>query len=422
MGCAHITGDRKGVYGIMYEARKGAVTLHITDADGRPARNAKLHIEQTDHDFLFGCGAFDMLSLSENGEGDPFYEERAREWIDLFNYGTLSFYWGRYEPVEGKIEYHSRRNAANYLNKNGKKIKGHPLCWQTECAEWLLNYDNKTILSKQLERINRDVTAFADVIDYWDVINETVIMPVYDRYDNPVTRICKEYGRVNLVKEVLEAAKAADPDAVLLINDFDYSDRYAEVISDCLDAGAPIDAIGIQTHQHQGYWGRERLSEIISRFERFGLPIHFTENTFVSGHLMPPDIIDLNDYQPAEWPTTPEGEARQSRDLEDMLRFVFDHPLVEAFTTWDFTDGAWLGAPSGVVRKDNTKKPSYEMLKRLIHEEWHTAKDVQCDENGDIRFEGFLGTYAVTSEGSNAQFHFGKKDREGTITICLSKE
>ena len=36
----------------------------------------------------------------------------------------------------------------------------------------------------------------------WDVINEVVIMPEFDKYDNAVTRICKEYGRLNLVKEV----------------------------------------------------------------------------------------------------------------------------------------------------------------------------------------------------------------------------
>ena len=401
----------------MYEARKGTVNLHLTGANGEPLRNARMHIEQTDHDFLFGCGAFDMLRAAGDGKDDPFYQERAKEWTDLFNFGTLSFYWGEYEPVEGHPDYENRMNAARYLKEHGKHIKGHPLCWHTACVDWLMKYDNKTILSKQLDRISRDVTAFKDVIDYWDVINEVVIMPVYDRYDNAITRICKEYGRVNLVKMVFEAARAAKPDAVLLINDFDLSEKYAQLISDLLDAGVPIGAIGLQTHQHQGYWGREYFEKVLHRYEKFGLPIHFTENTFVSGHLMPPEIIDLNDYQPPVWPTTPEGEERQKRDLEDLIRFVFDHPLVEAFTTWDFTDGAWLGAPSGVIRNDNTKKPSYEMLMHLIHEEWHTSKDVMSDENGNIPFEGFLGTYSVTAEGCGAQFHLGKEDRNGAIEV-----
>ena len=115
-----------------------------------------------------------------------------------------------------------------------------------------MDYDNKTILQKQLDRIHREVTAFRGVIDMWDVINEVVIMPVYDRYDNAITRICKDLGRVRLVKEVFEAAKAANSDAVLLINDFNLSESYRILIDGCLNAGVPISAIGIQTHQHQG--------------------------------------------------------------------------------------------------------------------------------------------------------------------------
>ena len=51
--------------------------------------------------------------------------------------------------------------------------------------------------------------------------------------------------------------------------------------------------------------GLEKLGVILKRFEKFGLPLHFTENTLVSGHIMPPDIVDLNDYQIPEWHTAP---------------------------------------------------------------------------------------------------------------------
>ena len=48
-------------------------------------------------------------------------------------------------------------------------------------------------------------------------------------------------------------------------------------------AGVRIDVIGIQSHMHQGYWGREKTLAVLERFERFHLPIHFTENTLLSG-------------------------------------------------------------------------------------------------------------------------------------------
>lgn len=390
------------------EHRKARAVLRVRDADGHPAANAKLRLEQLEHDFGFGCGAFDAIPYANEKKGDPFYRDRMEKWLKLFNYGTMSFYWGRYEPREGAPEFESRMNASRFLVEHGKRVKGHPLCWHTVCADWLMQYDDKTILDKQLERIHRDVAAFAGVIDIWDVINEVVIMPEFDRYDNAVTRICRRYGRVQLVKEVFDAAKAANPGALLLINDFNLSDRYTALIRDCLDAGAPIGAIGLQTHQHQGYMGAEKLGEILRRFEGFGLPLHFTENTLVSGHLMPGHIVDLNDYVIPEWPTTPEGEARQAREWEEMLRILFGHPRVDAVTGWDFTDGAWLGAPSGLLAADNRVKPAYKTLYHLIHEEWHTAGDIVTDGSGCAEVRGFRGEYALSDGTRTATLHLSK--------------
>ena len=387
-----------------FEHRKAAAVLRVVDAAGRPVAGRRFRVDQATHDFLFGSGAFDAIPFANEKKGDPFYRDRMEKWLKLFNYGTMAFYWGGFEPVEGEPQTESRMNASRFLVERGKTVKGHPLCWHTACADWLMAYDDKTILDKQLDRIHRDVTAFAGVIDIWDVINEVVIMPEFDRYDNAITRVCRRYGRVQLVKEVFDAAKAANPNALLLINDFNLSDRYARLIADCLDAGAPIGAIGLQTHQHQGYMGAEKLGEVLRRFEGFGLPLHFTENTLVSGHLMPPHIVDLNDYQVPEWPSTPEGEARQAREWEEMYRLLFGHPLVQAVTGWDFADGMWLGAPSGVIAKDNREKPAYHALQRLIHGEWETHGEITTDENGRAEITGFKGGYSLSDCERGAEF------------------
>lgn len=172
-----------------YEHRKARAVLRVRDAKGTPVTNAKLHLAQQKHDFGFGCGAFDAIPCTNEKKGDPFLRDRMEKWLKLFNYGTLPFYWGRYEPEEGRPEIDSRMNAARFLVENGARVKGHPLCWHTVCADWLMQYDDKTILDKQLARIHRDVSAFAGVIDIWDVINEVVIMPEFDRYDNAITRV-----------------------------------------------------------------------------------------------------------------------------------------------------------------------------------------------------------------------------------------
>lgn len=395
-----------------YSHRQSAKAIQFKDSNGNVLDNKNIEYKLINHEFLFGGGAFDSLPATDERPGNvdfyqekisdikKFYMDRVEKWLGIFNYGTIPFYWGGFEPVEGEPLTESRMNAAKYLIERGAKIKGHPLCWHTACADWLLKYDNKTIMDKQLERINRDVTAFKGVIDMWDVINETVIMPEFDRYDNAITRICNAYGRINLIKEVFDAAKAANPDAVLLINDFNLSEKYVDVIRECLDAGVPISAIGLQTHQHQGYLGKEKFLEFIERFKQFGLPLHFTENTLISGEIMPSHIVDLNDWQVDEWPSTPEFEERQMKEWKEVYETVFADPAVEAITGWDFADGAWLNAPSGIIRKDNTLKPAYNELKRLVKEEWTSKGTLQTDENGFATLSGFRGEYEISCDGN----------------------
>jgi GH35 family endo-1,4-beta-xylanase len=412
--------------------RKGSRTLHFTDKAGHALANTDLTVRQTGHEFLFGCGAFDALGATATAEDMARFpadkaeaframsQDRMKKWQDVFNYGTIPFYWGQFEPKEGEPQTESRRRAAEFLRKGGARVKGHPLCWHTVCADWLMDYDNATILQKQLDRIYRDVTEFKGIVDIWDVINEVVIMPVFDKYDNAVTRICKDLGRVRLVKEVFDAAHAANPDAMLLINDFNLSESYRILIDGCLNAGVPISAIGIQTHQHQGYMGRKKLEDVLERFSFFGLPLHFTENTLVSGEIMPPDIVDLNDYQVDEWPTTPEGEERQKKEWAEMYQILFEHPLVEAVTGWDFADGAWLGAPSGLIRKDGSLKPSYLEIRRLIKEEWSTDLTVRTDAQGNASVEGFKGDYEVTADGKTGTFAIGKAAKGASDTVYLA--
>ncbi|MBP5493169.1 MAG: endo-1,4-beta-xylanase [Clostridiales bacterium] len=323
-----------------------------------------------------------------------------------------------FEKEEGKPNTELTRKIGEYLYSRDIAVKGHPLCWHTVCADWLLKYDNPTIFSKQIERIHRDVSDLKDYFKYWDVINEVVIMPRFDKYDNAITRICKEYGQVELVKKVFQAAKETDPFATLLINDFNTSKAYEDLIERCLDAGIEISAIGIQSHQHQGYWGKEKILDVLERFSRFGLPIHFTENTIVSGTLVPKEIEDLNDWQVESWPSLPEYEALQAEQLEEMYTILFSYPFVKAITQWDFTDGAWLKAPSGLIRQDNTVKPAYTMLKNKIKKQWFTERfETTTNDSGCALVEGFKGKYDLYVDEQRYDFVLDDKGEDLVLHI-----
>jgi len=393
-----------------YPHRQGSITLDVKKKDGSPLANREVTIHQNTGSVMFGAAGFETVGFV-NGllTGDELNHAKKRidKMLDIFDFITLPFYWGRFEPERGKPVTVQTLNAAKWLQQKGKIVKGHPLCWHTVCAPWLIEGDlsDEEILGLQLDRIKRDVTDFAGVIDIWDVINEVVIMPVFDRYDNGVTRICKREGQVGLVKKVFQEAKQANPDAVLLINDFDMSTDYSDLLTKLLDADIPIDAIGLQSHMHQGIWSLEKTEEILERFSRFGLPLHFTEINLVSGDLMPSHIVDLNDFIPEDWKSTLEGEERQAEQAVDFYKRICNCPLVEAVTYWSFSDGGWLNAPAGLMTKDAQTKPVYEALYNLIKNEWRTPDfRVMTNDQGKAEINGFRGNYTASYDDGCLEF------------------
>jgi GH35 family endo-1,4-beta-xylanase len=382
--------------------RTTSATITLKRPDGKPLANQEVTVAQKNHKFLFGTTGSSIIALANNeptGDALAKAKRHGEHFANLFNFATLPFYWGRFEQKQGQPDTKRLINAAKWLIDRGISVKGHPLCWHTVCADWLLAYSNDEIARIQMDRIRREVTDFRGLIDMWDVINEVVIMPIFDKYDNAITRICRDkLGRIGIIRKTFAAARAANPNAILLLNDFDMSAAYECLIEGVLEAGIKIDVIGLQSHMHQGWWGVEKTLDVLKRFARYGLPLHMTETTLVSGHIMPPEIVDLNDYKMDKWPSTPEGEARQAEETVMHYKLLMAHPQVDAITWWGLNDGGWLKAPSGLLREDESTKPGYEALARLIKGEWWLRPTkMKTDSAGQLKLNGFLGRYTIAS-------------------------
>jgi len=391
--------------------RLASATITVTDVGGAPLANTAVEVRQTRHEFLFGNILFDAIPLML-GESDDEARDKAElaAWRELFNFGTLPFYWRYFEPTEGAPRTDDLLTAARAFAGLGIKLKGHPLTWHTLAPKWLMGRPLDDVEAVLRGRITREVTDFAGVIDTWDAINEVVIMPVFEAEDNAITPLCAKLGRVATARLAFETAREANPNVTLLLNDFDLSVDYERLIEALLQAGLKIDVLGLQTHMHQGYRGDEATTELLDRFARFGLPLHLTETSLVSGQLMPPDIVDLNDYQVASWPSTPDGEARQGQQIDTYYRTLLAHPAVEAVTYWGLTDRtAWLGAPIGLLRADGTRKPSYDALHDLVKGQWWLPPTtVMTDESGRFDVTAFKGDYEYAVAGAApTAFHLG---------------
>jgi GH35 family endo-1,4-beta-xylanase len=328
---------------------------------------------------------------------------------DVFDLAILPFYWADFEPVEGEPRTARWRRAGEWLAARGIRLKGHPLVWHTLAPPWLLGRSTGEVLDAVRSRIHREVRGFAGLVDTWDVVNEAVIAPVFDNGENAITPAVAELGAVEFVRRAFAEAREAHPGVVLHVNDFDLSERYDDLIARLLDVGVTVDGIGLQTHMHQGYRGEEYILGVADRFARFGIPLHFTETTLLSGDLMPDHIVDLNDYVREEWPSTPEGEARQADELERHYRSLFGHPAVASITYWGLADrGAWLGAPAGLVRRDGSIKPGYATLRYLIRGEWWTPPTtLRTDADGRVAVTGAKGDYRLTAPGVDLTFAIG---------------
>ena len=73
-----------------------------------------------------------------------------------------------------------------------------------------------------------------------------------------ITPLARAKGRIPMVRLAFEEARAANPHATLLLNDFDLSSAYECLIEGVLEAGIQIDAIGLQTPHAPGLLGRGR--------------------------------------------------------------------------------------------------------------------------------------------------------------------
>jgi hypothetical protein len=126
---------------------------------------------------------------------------------------------------------------------------------------------------------------------------------------------------------------------------------------------------------------------------------------------MPPEIVDLNDYQVSDWPSTLDGEERQARETIQHYKTLFAHPLVEGITWWDASDGGWLNAPAGLLRRDGSNKPAYDELMKLIKGEWWVPPTrLATDQEGKIRLNAFLGDYRLSHDRGQKIFQVTREN------------
>ncbi len=356
--------------------RKGPGAVRVVDAAGRPLTGAKVTAELQRHDFLFGCNIymFDRFTAPEENE------EYKRRFAELFNYATVGFYWRGYEPKRGQPEYDYTDKVVAWCAERGIRMKGHPLLWAEPSGvpSWSKGQPDKEI---QRARVTEIIRRYGARIAAWEVVNEPAHL---------------EGIRI---EEPYRWARAADPKAYLIVNDYNVlADGYPpffKLLQKAIADGTPFDGIGIQAHEPRTMrFPLDSVKEILNHYATLGKELHITEFTPTSGGQPITRAVggQAGDSDGGVW-----DEKAQAEYAEKFYRVCFAHPAVVAITWWDLCDaGAWL-AGGGMLRQDFSPKPVYDALRKLIREEWHTRADGLTDAAGRFTFTGFCGTYKVAA-------------------------
>ncbi len=377
--------------------RKGDVAITVVDAAGQPVSGAKISVQQTGHEFLFGCNAF-VLGQLQPAEAGQRYEAAFTK---LFNFATVPFYWEGTEPEQNELRYMEKGSRdiwrrppperfLPWAAKNNITLKGHPLLWHAYNPKWLPK-DADALRALYQKRFKEITSRFGDKLGVVDIVNESLVCPkTYPLYTPD-----HDYVRWAFQEAVPQFAAGT----ITMINEvtsYNFkpyeSNPYVAQIRKLLEQGAQVRGIGLQYHFFRrkaldAYLASaqsdpHKLLDLYEKFSEFKLPLYITEITIASAG---------------------EGGAElQAEVVRDHYRLWFAAPNMAGITWWNLGDGTAVKgeneAMGGLLDADFNPKPAYAALDQLINRDWTTQATLTTDAQGRAQLRGFHGTYRVTLE------------------------
>lgn len=246
---------------------------------------------------------------------------------------------GPIHPKEDSFAWENADKIVEFAVANGMKVRGHTLCWHSQTADWMFQDEEGNQVSREVamarlkDHITAVVSRYKGKVYAWDVLNEVI----QDRDTNTIFRETPWYKIIGeeYVAKVFEWAHEADPDALLVYNDYntenpDKRDRIYTMLKNLLDAGVPVHAVGLQGHWNITDPTEENLRASIDKFASLGLKVQVTELD-VSIYGSRTDTIGIG--------FTPEREQKQI-DLYKMAFNVFREKkdVINSVTFWNVTD------------------------------------------------------------------------------------
>lgn len=257
-------------------------------------------------------------------------------------------------PTEGVFDFREADALVDWAIANGMVVRGHTLLWHETAPDYFLKGTRDEIKARLETYIKTVVEHFRGRIFVWDVVNEVVSVDLYNGEAGvgPDRRSVwyDAVGNADYIDWAFIAAREADPDALLFINEFDTENNkkrgwLIEIVKRLQSRGVPIDGIGHQMHLNVDAVIPEVLGAIDDVDNQFmGMINHITE-------------LDISAYVNSGscWETKtncepdigPEPPTSLLSYQANMMRELFNgfkaRDSVTSVTTWGVMDGdSWL--------------------------------------------------------------------------------
>jgi len=280
------------------------------------------------------------------------------------------------QPEEGRFVFDRFDRFAAFGERTGVTLRGHTLVWHGQCPDWFFTDETGAPASKEqlLSRMNRHITTvvsrYRGRIHTWDVVNEVLS-------DGGGMRESKWYriAGTDYIKEAFRTAHAADPDARLIINDYNLessdakADTMAAFVREMLEEGIPVHGIGLQMHLGLDT-DLEKLKKNVRKLAAL--------RDIAPDFRLEVTELDLSCYrwgdEAEDIEQTPEFEARFAAKYTELFRFLLelsDEGILDTVVFWGLHDGcSWLNGfprrhrnyPLLIGREFRLKPAFYEVI------------------------------------------------------------
>ena len=194
------------------------------------------------------------------------------------------------QSTEGRFNWDPADAIINFGEMTGMRFRWHPLVWHAQNPAWLFTDKanpsrpaSKDLMNQRLKTyIETVMRRYKGRIESYDVVNE----PLSEREGlrtGAEGSMWYEILGPEYIDNAFRWARAADPDAELVISDFNLESDIKKrqemfsLVKGMKQRGVPIDAIGIQMHIDVKNPSVQQIRETIELFSTLGIKVMVTE-------------------------------------------------------------------------------------------------------------------------------------------------